>query len=65
MSAETAPTRSDLWQQAAQLAELLQQPGNIPTETILGFLEIQHAQHEQRVDALKDRIAELALKGAR
>jgi len=30
---------TDLWQKAAQLAELLQQPGISPTETILGFLE--------------------------
>jgi len=33
------PHDTDLWQKAAQLAELLQQPGISPTETILGFLE--------------------------
>lgn len=33
------PHNTDLWQKAAQLAELLQQPGISPTETILGFLE--------------------------
>lgn len=33
------PHNTDLWQKAAQLAELLQQPGISPTEMILGFLE--------------------------
>lgn len=33
------PHDTDLWQKAAQLAEMLQQPGISPTETILGFLE--------------------------
>lgn len=33
------PHDTDLWQKAAELAELLQQPGISPTETILGFLE--------------------------
>ena len=33
------PHDTDLWQKAAEHAELLQQPGISPTETILGFLE--------------------------